>query len=259
MRIKEIYDFQRDSIKSINASAAQIHPKLLSRLSYKDFFNNEFMDDTLMERYTSIIEPMVKKYRSDIQQMCEEYLLGFIEDMAQIFGEIGYNLSDGCSLNEHDVGRDLFAMDYLPSPEIAPVWDEVHSELMGAYSPVPFWQTGSYWITGNKEKVYIEGHRTPKAFIAINSEKFGHHYGLRVMDNVLRDVAVYHSFEYNIHIEPLTAQEERNVPNNLHEAVQRHSILRHVIEEMGVENIEPCAYHSKITHDGKVTLSSFGV
>lgn len=232
MKIKEIYDYQRDFIRSINQEAKQIHPKLLSRLSYKDFFNEEFNDDSLQAQYNANILPKIKQYRLDVESMCQAYLLDFITDMAVLFGTIGYDLEDGVELNEEDVSPNLFVMNYLPSPEIAPVWDEVQSELMVAYNPTPFWATGSYWATGEDEKIYIESRRSPTVFIRDHRNKISKYYGHTVTEGLIQDVALYNTFEYPIHIEPMTAQEERAVPTNLREAVRRHAILRYMMEEV---------------------------
>lgn len=255
MRIKEIYDYQRDYIQELNKAAKQIHPKLLSRLSYKDFFNDEFDDDTLHEKYNTIIAPMVKIYRETVVDMCQTYLLEYIGDMSILFGTIGYNLEDGVELFETDVSENIFSMSYLPSPEIAPVWDEVQSELMVAYNPTPFWQVGSYWASGDDEKIYIESRRLPSAFIRDHREKIGKFYGHGVLENVVRDVAIYNSFDYPIHVIPLTTAEERACPQNLHDSVQRHLILQYVMENMvGTDRMNSGAWASKISYDGKVTI-----
>lgn len=258
MRLKDIYAFQDLSIRKINDAAKRIHPKLLSRLSYKDFSNDDFSSDLLKDRYENEVKSLIKSYNTDMKIMCREYLLEFVDDMSIMFGVIGFDLDDGSQLTDEHVSNELFSMDYLPSIEIAPVWENIHSNVMVSYNPVPFWESPPYWVTGDNEKILIESSKTPAHYIDSNRKKFNHRYGLTLVDRTRRDVEMYNTFTYPVLVTPLTPSEERSIPDNLHVAVNRHLILKHVMENIEQCNLKPTTHRATISKDGSVSLQDEG-
>lgn len=257
MKIADIYQFQHDKIKEINAMAKLIHPKLLSKLSYRDLFNDELANDSFQERFNQSVKPIIDSYIDTNTRMCEDYLLEFVHDMGNLFESIGYDLDDGTVLTGGDVSRKLFVRNYFPSVEIAHVWDEVMTSLMYAYRPVPYWSSPTYWVTGSNEKAGVSPSSSPSEYIRKARGQFGNQYGLKVLEDLERCVDLKRTLDYNILVEPLTVQEERNIPSNFTDAIHRHLVLKHVLENVqDMDKMEDINWDATITAGGVVTLTN---
>lgn len=253
MKIQEIYDYQDTAISDINKTAKNIHPKLLSRLSYADIQNDELMDDRFVGEFKECVEPLIQIYTATNKQMCEEFMIQYAQDVGNLFGNIGYNLDDGTIVEVHSAPK-IFSMNYFPSSEIVDVWDKVHSSIMYAYSPVPFWKSTSYFVIGPYNRGWVYPEDTPVKYIQIARSIFSTHKPVNAFDEIVRNVRILNSFEYEVPIEPLTKNEEAELPKNLSDSINRHLVLKHVLEKMDTENMGSYNWSVSITPEGEVNL-----
>lgn len=256
MNISEIYDFQNDAIRQINAAAHKIHPKLLSRLQYHDFFDAALLDPDLVPKYKAQVLPLIEQYKKDIVVICEEYLLSFAKDMYMLFDRLGYDLDTGEELDLDDICEHLFSRNFMPCIEIQPVWDMVHSSLVSSYRPMPFWQNYSYVITTPFSRVVIDYHNVPEKYIENNRKKFSWSGGSDYVELLENNILLKRNLGYDVNIEPITASEHKQIPKNLQEAVQRHYILKHAMENIIPNNNLKTAYVACMHKDGSVIMIS---
>ncbi|AQW88585.1 hypothetical protein pEaSNUABM50_00058 [Erwinia phage pEa_SNUABM_50] len=248
LSIKDLITCQRTWDDKIRTIANMIDPKLLSILSYEDIFNDKYKDDTLQEKYTEIVYPLIVEYKKEFKELRDKYLLDYINDMGNVLDSLGYYVDSG---EEAGNVLDSITNDFIPCVEIEHVWNYVYNELQIDIHR-PFWVRSGYSLVGNNEYVSVESNSSPSKFIEYNRNKFNRSYGEKRIDIFKRSVRQADElFDYDIHIQPLSKFEDDKLPNNYNDAVRRHLILRHALENQNL--IEDNAHYiSKITEEGEV-------
>ena len=247
MNIKEIKQYSRDSINEILRLAASIHPKIISVLQFRDIFDDSLMDDSFLERYKSQILPLVKEYQNTLQSMKEEYLTQYFEDFMECsdFEDYGINLRTGAWI-DHPSAWLAEDVEFLPRVEVQAMYDGVLSIHSNRATFTPFWERYGYTMISDQEKANVSSASTPSAFIRNCRSLFrqSHRNGVY---KVLDSAKLAGTFDYEIHLEPLSQYDERNTANNIIiTGVQRHAKLRDFLESDIDKNLEK--YYS--TFDG---------
>lgn len=247
LSIQDLITHQNTWDDKIRTVARMIDPKLLSILSYEDIFNDKYLDDSLQEKYTEIVYPLIEQYKEEFKELRDQYLLDYINDMGIVLDSLGYYVYSG---EEASNKIDSITTDFIPCVEIEHVWNYVHHELQ--IDIQPFWSRTEYCLVGNNEHVTVERCSSPSKFIEYNRNKFNRSYGEKRFDVFKRSVLQSEElFDYNIHIRPLSKHDDDRLPNNYNDAVRVHLILRHALENHNL--IEDDVYYtSTISKDGEV-------
>lgn len=253
MNIKEMKQYSRDTTNDILRLAATIHPKLLSVLQFRDIFDDNLMDDSFLERYNTQIVPLVQEYKSTFTEMKEDYLTQYFEDFMECsdFEDYGINLKTGSWVDQPTAWLND-DMDFLPRVEVQAMYEGVYNMYNDRNTFTPFWQRYGYTMISDHEKATVSCAASPSAFIRNCRSMFRqtHRNGIY---KVLDSAKLAHTFEYDIHLEPLSNYDERNISNNtIVTGVHRHAKLRDFFESDIDKNM--LCYYS--TFDGtKYTFS----
>lgn len=231
MNIKEIKQYSRDTINEILKLSASIHPKLISVLQFRDIFDDTLMDDSLRDRYNTQILPLVKEYQNNLRTMKEEYLTQYFEDFMECsdFEDYGINLRTGLWVDQPKAWLEE-DVEFLPRVEVQAMYDGVRNIHSNRATFTPFWERYGYTMISDHEKASVNAASSPSAFIRGCRSMFRQTHRNGVY-KVLDSAKLANTFDYEIHLEPLTQYDERNIVNNyIVNGVQRHAKLRDFLE-----------------------------
>ncbi|EBS4516666.1 hypothetical protein DQT32_04555 [Salmonella enterica subsp. enterica serovar Braenderup] len=250
MKIADLFALQRENDSIIKGVAENIHPKLLSIIGYEDIFNDEYMDNELKRLYDTVVAPKIKELNQNFYDARNQFLIDYVNDMSWILDSTGYYLDDGSDSYRFS---DSIPSDYIPCIEIAPVWDAVRS-MHSDYQYKPFWQNDGYMVIGNAETVRISSYNDPRTFIVENRSKFTRSYGKTNLEMMLLSLQQREDlFDYPIYVQPLSTQQDKNIPSNLTDAVRRHLVLRSALENYEEVKMYKSSI-SSIREDGTCTI-----
>lgn len=239
MNIKEIKEYSRDTRIDILRIAESIHPKLLSVIQYKDIYDDSLLDNSLKTRFDEQIKPNVLDYYDELKRLKQDYLTQFFEDFMEVseFDDYGIDISTGSWLYNPSAWTTM-QVEFLPRVEIQAMYEGVMDIHSSKNTFTPFWERNGYTMISDHEKATVFGRTTPREFIMGCRMMFNQHHRNGIY-KVLDSAKLANTFDYDLHLEPLTQYDERNIANNIIvSSVHRHAKLRDFLESTIDKNLQ---------------------
>lgn len=240
MNIKEMKQYSRDCVSEILSVANSIHPKLLSVIQFRDIYDDSLMNRSLLDRYNSQVLPLVKAYEKEFREMKVQYITQAFEDFMEYsdYDDYGINLKTGAWLDNAKAWTDREEVDFMPRVEVQAIYDGVMYLHSNRASLKPFWEHSRYMMISDDKKATVSSSSTPDGFIRACRSMFVHS-NKNVIYKVLESAKLATTFDYDIHLEPLTQYDERNIVNStIIIGVQRHAKLRDFLESSIDKNMK---------------------
>lgn len=256
MRLNEIKNQSRSTHNKIKKIAESIHPKLVSRLQFKDFYDDTLMDNSLQLRFNDQVLPLITEYHRELKEMKDEYIDNMFLDFLELddVEDIGIDLDTGIWVSQYNGWRS--AGDFLPDSRIAFMYTSVRELHLGYTSLKGFWENSSYVIYSPDKQYSVSSSSTPEHFIksARNMMKDSAPNAVHLL---LNSAKIANDIGYKIHIPPLSQYDERHVSNStIVKAVQRHAKLKAFLEGSHVK--DRSSYWTHVDSDGNYNFNGNG-
>lgn len=225
--LKDLFTYSGEAKRDITRVAEKIHPKLLHRLDFDDFFDDTLLDATIYDEYKLKVLPLITKYEQTISNMVQQYQIHMLTDMMYIspngsysLDSFGVNLSTGKEIRTFEEVIEC-NKDFLPHPSIE-FWYYASSAYIKQYEFKPFWSYGYYDVNSSNIKVTISSYSNPSDFIYGNRNKFPVKGGT-MYQKLIELAETIHSIPYDLHIPPTSEYDTKRMVNNeLTSSVNRH-------------------------------------
>ena len=231
MNIKQIKKWSHETSTEIHKIANSICPKLFKPLQYEDIFDDAYRDDSIQNRYKTQLVELIDEYRTDLRKLKQDFITQYFEDWLECseYGDYGIDTNTGLALTKPDkwMNKDV---NFLPRVEVAAFYESVMEIHLHMVNLKPFWEREDYTIISPTSKRSAKSARSPVTWIDRNRELFpeGH---LNAVQVLLDATKLANTFEYELHIEPLSHYMEREVTKGeFVKSIERHAKLRDFLE-----------------------------
>lgn len=165
--IRELKEYGNSIKEKLQNEILDIHPKMLSVLSYSDFWDKTLVDNVLRDEY-NVVNKKVNEFNKEIYSESLDYYISLALDMQMQGINIGYN-SDGSELDL--TNNYSFNFYYTPSFEMEPFYNAI-KEFNKFISFTPYWLKNYQILVKNSFGIssYIDiiNSYSPETFILSN-------------------------------------------------------------------------------------------
>ena len=250
--LKEIRDYQESEYNRIKKLGANIHPKLLNRISYDILMSDEFKAAELEEQYNKVIRPLVEEYKKKLREMINEHLVKFIEGWSYVHPEGRWAIKEDtgtiCSAPDYMIIQNF--EDYIFDVEIDDYCHIVY-EMLDDYQIKPFW-THTYTMFGDGYRKTISSTNSAVSYIINGRHQFK---GYKTSYDELEKLAIdSQSLPFKMLLPPMTNTETMVLrDSSVLNIVKHHRVLHAFLEQRG-EDAEAAIYTSNENSHGKITF-----
>lgn len=180
-KIKQLLALAEQYSDEIGVIGVNIHPRLLSRivrLDSTDLLDDSLMDDTLIEKYQSIV---LKEYTNRLKllndlgtEIMREYLKSMLL-LSPVDSGIGISCTNLCEIRTHDIDSmyistvlNEYTLKLEHSLFIRNLSRKYHDEY---HKPIPFWNKPIYTIRRSHENVTFAPKQTPTDYVKAAREQ----------------------------------------------------------------------------------------
>ncbi len=252
MTLSDLTLYFSETCSSILRTGTNIHPAMFSYLNYQQLFDDSLADNTLMDRFNIQIVPLIEEFKEECSIVMDDYLTRYFIDTLCIVDCVGYSVSTGRMIS---TATGFKIPDFIPSVETELVYNHVQTMKSNwDYLLTPWWMRSGHTVYGANETLVMSlpVEVCPVNYINLNRNRFSRSFGESNLKRMERAISIRDRvFDYPIYTPELTTADDRNIKPVTENAVHRHLILKHLVEEVPVG----INFHSTVTHEGDVTLT----